>query len=1071
MVGRLLAKATCEKEEDSLKKEVLAYKDIITANRRNRERRMEELAVAQSAHDLAWEAVEAKREFQWTSFLESNSQVRRREVLNGAKKYAQQNDIRGTVRDFLGKVLDAVDWAVTYRAMTGMSDPRSEVTEGAEDSPNHPSHEYVVVPDLVWRDVRAMIVNDGPFMAPLPHLVPSLPSTLLLPFSISERTLFADAQWLTSQAFTGSYVFDRPSALPTDVVEKADDDSVTGQATKDDNHGVVKVIEGGNAQHHNGIKTPRSCSALLAQEDWSQLVESTLLKAAETFTATPATVPHAQQQEHQQDPSAHPHKKLLTPAWLYDTPSDRLLSEAIIALRCAEHPLPEEPTPRVDTRHLALRLALLGDSQDERLEMVRALTTLIPRIKVIAVADLLTQLLAQEAAGTGDKAQDLSADQSQDTAVEEKNIEEVRREVLQALRTGQVVSDALYVALVVYEITSIPRINNGFVLVDFPRTRPQCLLLLEALSGIRFDSARPQPSDYLSRYAALSTDQHWQYSIERAGFDLLLCTDVSSVPPPLATAEGESNQETNKNADDDFFFNAILPQHVQRRRDLQIQPAQSSAYVRDPQRVQLSAQTISVRHWQQQPSIATQSPSATIGVSLTAAHDALVPLQDLARYLQADDHVLPRQSAASSSSSSSQPSSSAAKNVSDQAPAHESETEEVGGSLPAEEGDVQGSIQGGTETVVTLLEDEELPVDVRSDPVKSSLWSKALSLRAQYIPDRARWHMDFWLQSDIDVAVEALAAQALEPAVAAAVEGVFEEELVVQAVDEEVAKEVARQAQAEEEQAQDPALSAPAPAATTNVVEEPEDAPAAIEKAVVKGVHVPELTAQEHTMSRDLATVLNRLWTLSETQSTHNGTETFSALRDIRCLVLQRARLVLDTVCALLAKDDQRQELLDNFRVQFNALPADLRFDPDCLQELHLRTLLLQDRLVALSETKSGSATQLAQKLGSDGCLGLWVFGVQAEIALLLQSELSRFYVALDVLFDGAKALQGFATHVRFTNELEPLLPSSADEDLGNSSSNAANAKGGAKGGAAAKGGGAGGKGKDANNKPAGTHS
>jgi hypothetical protein len=414
VVGRVLTKANCENEEIGLKKEVMAFKDIIALNRRNRNKRMEELVANQSMHDLAWENVEAKREVQWTTFLDTNSQFRRREVTNNALKYAGQKDVSVTIKEFIGKLCDAVDWVLTYREMTGIADHRSTSDAYSTASPTS-----TVIPDLLWQDIKHAVVYDGPFPKALPPVVPVLPSTLLVPFNVSDRPLFANTPWLTDQVFSAAYVLDTTHGNATGATDASeamgaiaegsehDTDPTSRPLTANPSRADASATAIANATATTTVPKPTTCSSYLAADEWQALVARNIDECTANATASsgdahdgatssaPAesteAAAAAAASHLPSDRDAH-----VTPAWLHRTDPSHYLSEAIIAVRSAEKPLPPEPEPVIDTRHISMRVALFGASLALRHRMKDALVRLIPRLTVISVEVILASIVAQE---------------------------------------------------------------------------------------------------------------------------------------------------------------------------------------------------------------------------------------------------------------------------------------------------------------------------------------------------------------------------------------------------------------------------------------------------------------------------------------------------------------------------------------------------------------------------------------------------------------------------------------------------------------------------------------------------
>jgi hypothetical protein len=185
----------------------------------------------------------------------------------------------------------------------------------------------------------------------------------------------------------------------------------------------------------------------------------------------------------------------------------------------------------------------------------------------------------------------------------------------------------------------------------------------------------------------------------------------------------------------------------------------------------------------------------------------------------------------------------------------------------------------------------------------------------------------------------------------------------------------------------------------------------------------PPVIFQPNAIPVPLAEALLQMWNTSEVQSGRKSNTFFASIRDVRYQMLQRRRAAFDGVSCLLVKLDDRQDLFDKFRAKFNQMTSDLRFDPDCVAELHLQTLELCDALVKISETRKQVAETYTKKIASDAVMSMLQHRARCEAVAMAQSELQRFFVALHLLFDYTKSVRGYEMHVKVLNELEVTLP------------------------------------------------
>jgi hypothetical protein len=116
--------------------------------------------------------------------------------------------------------------------------------------------------------------------------------------------------------------------------------------------------------------------------------------------------------------------------------------------------------------------------------------------------------------------------------------------------------------------------------------------------------------------------------------------------------------------------------------------------------------------------------------------------------------------------------------------------------------------------------------------------------------------------------------------------------------------------------------------------------------------------------------------------------------------------------------------MLEKFRSSFNSeMDADFRFDVDCKAELLLRSLELGDELWSLCDDRKKNVESIIADVANDGMARLFLHRVQCEGAALLQSELSRFVVSVDVILDVSKSLLSYDYETMIANPLEETLP------------------------------------------------
>ena len=186
------------------------------------------------------------------------------------------------------------------------------------------------------------------------------------------------------------------------------------------------------------------------------------------------------------------------------------------------------------------------------------------------------------------------------------------------------------------------------------------------------------------------------------------------------------------------------------------------------------------------------------------------------------------------------------------------------------------------------------------------------------------------------------------------------------------------------------------------------------------------------TLPKELATALKDLWSLAEEQSIETGRTFFNSLRDIRYQMIQRRRATYDSYRLLQTKLDNRQEIYDDFVINFNSVDNDFRFDKECASELYLRSLELRENLLNICDTKKKEIDIYIARAAVDGILNLFIHTTELEATALLQSEYNRFIVSLHLLFDYTKSIATYDKSKKILNVLEETLPSTYSDSIGN---------------------------------------
>jgi hypothetical protein len=547
---QLLNNSQSEAAESSALHRASSYRHIMMENRENRSQLMRNKADADRERNIEWRAVEARREWDWVVQADIDSQTARRQALLDAAACASRTQNDDLARDIVLKIVDVAEWVIACRTMGGYhhrlaADGAHSESAEATESPDPSS----VLPDELWKDAAAMFTSSINVAQALPAPQPVRVTLSLKPFCIADRPLCSDAQWLFQQPFSSE-----------------------------------GILGGGDV----GAQLTQHLSS---EETRHYIADLNVVDLA----VNPVAAEEAGTAE--EDLSTGP-DLMLSPPWLLssNTVPHYFLGEAIIAIRCAVDPVPEEPAPVVASEHIPLRAAICGLSDLARRRLADELQAKVPGLVVIRTEALVLQAWTDKVArdtplpldgivepepepehlpveefespatvNASPTDADVNVAEDEDmaevttrtppvVAVDEEAMEallEAARALTEeysalcdavhaCLAGGSAITDELYVALIVCAIKRVPKLNNGFVVQDFPNTKKQALLLMEALSGTRYDLRKPQATDRMSVYAPHKPCEEVLYDIKKCGLDVIVYIDsASGEDSALATAVGE----------------------------------------------------------------------------------------------------------------------------------------------------------------------------------------------------------------------------------------------------------------------------------------------------------------------------------------------------------------------------------------------------------------------------------------------------------------------------------------------------------------------------------------------------
>jgi hypothetical protein len=619
IVDQLKYECRVEALETEQRSKVYRQTAVMAENRAVRESKVGQISEETGKNREAWLAQIAQREEEWVVSSQVEALATRAGTLESARSSAERFRNEEFIGETIDRLLDLTDWVVTSRHLGlyhhSVVQPKApaEGEEGAEEAPvrvesasglseeEEKALEKALLPWHLWDDAKCAFVSglgmSEALMEPYPTNV-----SLDLPHSQSEKPLGVDLSWLLSNTFQAHIALAPPGSLEAELVRLSASMQAEAQAAKANANKVVdadasapaaegeeeKKVEGEAAPAEavdpaakalvptlgsgDSVPSTRVISEHLASCD-STVFVATVAAGAEAgavggvdFEVVPegVSVPAVNQPA---DPAAEGYEegKVVTPDWLYTTPSKYLLGEVLIAASCAADPLPEDPVAKLDVSTVPMRLAVAGVSDSARQALSGALLEANPALKIINLEKLVHQ-----AVQVASEVLDREADEDKSGSTEE---EKVALQVHSFLAAGKVVPDFLYVKLLVAAIAAtlppvapvltpeelyaqklidndktekalakeaeqraaeaaeVAAAHPGFILEDFPVTRKQAVLLCEAISGIDYESPRPRPADKASAFAQARPDTYEPsyYDPAKCGLNRIVYVDVGDV--------------------------------------------------------------------------------------------------------------------------------------------------------------------------------------------------------------------------------------------------------------------------------------------------------------------------------------------------------------------------------------------------------------------------------------------------------------------------------------------------------------------------------------------------------------
>jgi adenylate kinase family enzyme len=157
----------------------------------------------------------------------------------------------------------------------------------------------------------------------------------------------------------------------------------------------------------------------------------------------------------------------------------------------------------------------------------------------------------------------------------------------------------------------------------------------------------------------------------------------------------------------------------------------------------------------------------------------------------------------------------------------------------------------------------------------------------------------------------------------------------------------------------------------------------------------------------EVATLLSKQWIDIETAYTSDLMQIFQNLRESRIDTIKHYSLIRNNFLRLLARSDNKQNLVEDFAAEFNSLDADLRTDPIAKDELHLRTDELQEALQMLTDSRKRTAEDQFEEVREDQWLERSASTLVDHYCWMMQCELRRYRESVRIAQDFMGVLRG----------------------------------------------------------------
>ena len=507
IVARMLNLSGAEHFEIEVNSEIQRQKDIIRENRYYRDQFILNLEQDLEEKRQRWIAEEANREKEWIIGSRLLSLTHRDNRMKESEDTANKQKEYENACNYLERIASVRAWILSCKDVGLFNlDSNIEINESPlsiEEALKNLEEIASSIPEQLWKDGQAMLNANFPISVPLPRTTESNVFQEY-PYSLSEKPLIADVNWLAKGPFQSHDVLSIPSSneddLPTGTVITPEGVPISSK----------RIISEHLATVDSDAYIASQASAVVSSETADFETVPVIPPIPESTPSPPLPSPIEGE-----EPIQQPNSMLSAPEFLFQTAPKFLLGDVIVAIRCSANPLPEDPIPEISLPSFSKRIILCGISDVAR----RSFALAINKQSAGNIIILRVEELVHAAANNNEA-------------------------VIAKLNNGEAIADELYLLLLLEAIQQIPE-GKGFVVEDFPNTRKQANQLVQALSGIDYDSRKPQSSDYNSSFIYPQPSAEVMYDISKCNLDLMVYVD--------STVGEQLNARTNLNTNEIVF--------------------------------------------------------------------------------------------------------------------------------------------------------------------------------------------------------------------------------------------------------------------------------------------------------------------------------------------------------------------------------------------------------------------------------------------------------------------------------------------------------------------------------------